>query len=120
MSGPTLHTMIKSYGAQRFIEFDDGEIAFASGIPSVSGFGLTGDIESVHALENGNFFTLMEKRGVTLVACSWQYHHGTQDVHFDQGKDGMWGGLRGSEFAKYYWKYLGNTQDIYFYRLTAE
>jgi hypothetical protein len=119
-SGPTLRSMIASYGDQRFLEFDDGEIAFASGVPSVSGFGLTGDVDSVRALEAGNYFPLMEKRGGTLLACSTQYGAGKKDVHFNPHRFALFGGLRESEFLNYYWKYLGSTDSVTFYRLTRE
>ena len=119
-SGPELRSMIEGFGDRRFVEFDDGEIGFASGVPSVSGFGLTGDVASVSAIEHGTFLPLMEQRGVTLIAASTQYKRGTGDVHFADAKEGLWGGLKGSEFKQYFWKFLGGTQDISFYRLTRE
>jgi hypothetical protein len=70
MHGKNIANDIRKSGeAGSFIELDDGELAFASGIPSVSGFGLSLDSEALRAKRSGHFFDLMEQRGIhTLVA----------------------------------------------------
>jgi hypothetical protein len=117
MSGPALKQMVQKFGDTRFVELNDGEIAFSSQTPSVSAFGLTGDVQSVRAIESGDFFPLMEKRGVTLIASN--YEQSPKDRHYSDSVN-LWGGLHHDEFRRYYWKYLGSTQDVFFYRLTPE
>ncbi len=56
-----------------FLEFQDGELSFATGLPSVSGFGLAADPEAVRAQHNGTFFDLLARRGVTIAAASNTY-----------------------------------------------
>ena len=56
-----------------FLEFQDGELSFATGLPGISGFGLAADPEAVRAQRNGTYFDLLARRGVTIAAASNTY-----------------------------------------------
>lgn len=90
--------------AGSFLELGDGELAFASGIPSVSGFGLSLDPEALKAKRSSHFFDLMEQRGIhTLVVGGALYQElavsGLRGGGFNLGE---WlGGVHDEEFAHY-------------------
>jgi len=58
--------MLKHYRGQRvkLVEADDGIVAFSTGLPCISYFGFTDDIESARARRSGAWLSLLRKRGI--------------------------------------------------------
>jgi hypothetical protein len=52
----------------KFIEFDDGFIAYSTGYPTMSGLGFTLDSEGLEHKRNGTLLSLAYERGHTLIA----------------------------------------------------
>jgi hypothetical protein len=82
---------IRSTGHPIFLEFQDGEISFATGLPSVSGFGLAADPEGAKAQKAGNFFDLLARRGVTIAASSGVYTSILEGSRTSKGVFPVWG-----------------------------
>ena len=68
-----LTTALRASTSAPFLEFQDGELSFATGLPAISGFGLAADPEAIQAQRNGTFFNLLAQRGVTVAAASNTY-----------------------------------------------
>ncbi len=64
---------LRTFTSAPFLEFQDGELSFATGLPSVSGFGLAADPAAVRAQHAGTFFDLLARRGITVAAASNTY-----------------------------------------------
>ncbi len=64
---------IRSSTKAPFLEFQDGQLSFETGLPSVSGFGLAADPEAVRAQHSGTYFDLLARRGITVAAASNTY-----------------------------------------------
>jgi hypothetical protein len=58
------------YGAERpqLVEYDDGIVAFATGLPSMSGFGFTDDVGAARARRAGRLLELARERGFDRLA----------------------------------------------------
>jgi hypothetical protein len=58
--------MLKHYQGQRIllVEHDDGIVAFSTGLPCISGFGFSEDVESARARRSGTWLALIRERGI--------------------------------------------------------
>jgi hypothetical protein len=104
-----IRNKLKSLGANRFIEFDDGFISYASGVPSLAGLGLALDPEAQHAMHQGEFLTLAEKRGYRIIIADSSYATIVDDmvVALSQGGKPALAEIHPSEFTRYTIKPLG-------------
>jgi hypothetical protein len=92
----------KSGEAGSFLELFDGELAFATRIPSVSGIGLALDLEALKAKRSGHFLDLMEQRGVHTLVVGGSYQPSVASILAGGGNLGKaLGGVRDEEFARY-------------------
>ncbi len=92
----------KSGEAGSFLELYDGELAFASGIPSVSGIGLALDLEALKAKRSGHFLDLMEQRGIHTLVVGGLYQPIVASILAGKGNMGKrLGGVHDDEFACY-------------------
>ena len=70
MQSETLREMVRQQGSDRFIEMNDGELAYATGLQAMSGQGLVLDPPAAAALAHGHFFDVASDRGFHLMmAC---------------------------------------------------
>jgi hypothetical protein len=94
---------IRSSGeAGSFLELQDGELAFASGIPSVSGIGLALDLEALKAKRAGHFFDLMEQRGIHCLVVGGLYQSDVANILASGSNLGKrLGGVHDEEFTHY-------------------
>ncbi len=74
-----------------FLEFQDGELSFATGVPAMSAFGLAADPAAVRAQHDGTYFKLLAQRGVTVAAASGTYPSMLADTRFDKKLFAVWG-----------------------------
>jgi hypothetical protein len=92
----------KSGEAGSFLELYDGELAYASGIPSVSGIGLALDLEALKAKRSGHFLDLMEQRGIHTLVVGGLYQPIVASILAGGGSMGnRLGAVRDEEFARY-------------------
>lgn len=71
--GNLLRAMVLREGSDRFIEMNDGELAYATGMPALSGQGLVLDPQAGQAIAQGHFFDLALKRKYSLLMASGLY-----------------------------------------------
>ena len=71
--GPVLRAMVERHGADRFVEMNDGILAYATGLPAISGQALVLDPEAKAALAHHRFFDLAVKRHYTLLMAAGLY-----------------------------------------------
>jgi hypothetical protein len=69
----TLRAIVRHAGSDRFVEFDDGELSYVTGMPALSGLGLVLDPEAGRAMANGHFFDLATRRGYSLIMAAGIY-----------------------------------------------
>jgi hypothetical protein len=69
----TLRAMVRHAGSDRFIEFDDGELSYVTGMPALSGLGLVLDPEAGRAMADGHFFDLATRRHYSLIMAAGIY-----------------------------------------------
>jgi hypothetical protein len=62
--GPQIASELRTSGATSYLEEDDGQVSYATGIPGVSAFNLAIDVEAVEARKHGAYLDLMNRRGV--------------------------------------------------------
>ena len=82
---------IRATGHPLFLEFQDGEISFATGLASQAGFGLAADPEAAKAQRAGTYFDLLERRGITIAAASGSYPHMLAESHASKSVFSAWG-----------------------------
>jgi len=68
-----LREMVESQGSDRFIEMNDGELAYSTRLQALSGQGLVLDPAAASALKYGHFFELAAARGYSLLMASGFY-----------------------------------------------
>lgn len=98
-----LRAMVQRAGSDRFVEMDDGELAFATGMPTLSGQGLVLDPAASRALVRGHFFDLALHRKYSLLMASGLYRNIINQA-IDSDKEGNKGRLflfSAQEFAHY-------------------
>ncbi|HEX4021119.1 MAG TPA: hypothetical protein VHX63_08245 [Acidobacteriaceae bacterium] len=66
----TLRAMVQHEGSDRFIDMDDGVLAYATAMPALSGLGLVLDPEAAQALAHGHFFDIALQRHYSLMMAS--------------------------------------------------
>jgi hypothetical protein len=92
--------MVQAAGGDRFVEMNDGELTYVTGMPALSGIGLALDPEAVAARKQGRFLELAVKRNFRLILAVGGYREEldrmVQDLH--DGKQPPQFGMRGSEF----------------------
>jgi hypothetical protein len=71
--GDTLRAMVQQEGSDRFIEMDDGELAYATGMQTLSGQGFALDPPAADALAHGHLFDLAAGRNYDLMMASGLY-----------------------------------------------
>ena len=81
--------------AAPFLEFQDGELSFMTGHPSISGFGLAADPEAVRAQHEGTYFQLLARRGITVAAASNTYPDALKLSAVSKSVFSYWGFNRG-------------------------
>ena len=64
---------LRSMGASRFLEFDDGFTSFVADVPSAAGLGLALDREAAQAAREGHFLDLIYHRGYRAVVAHGLY-----------------------------------------------
>ncbi len=98
-----LADMVRRSGGGGFIEFDDGILGFATGMGSISGFGLVADPEARLARKQGRFFDLAMARGDSLVMARGAYAIVLEDVseHARTQPGRELAGIHNSEFLEY-------------------
>ena len=69
----TLRAMVRHAGSDRFIEFDDGELSYVTGMPALSGLGLVLDPEAGRAMADEHFFDLATRRHYSLIMAAGIY-----------------------------------------------
>jgi hypothetical protein len=83
----TLRSMVQHAGSDRFIDMNDGELAYSTRMQSLSGQGLALDPLAANALVHGNFFDIAAERNYTLMMASGPYKDRI-DVFLKQRKAG--------------------------------
>ena len=68
-----VRAMVQQAGSDRFIEMNDGELAYATGMQTISGQGLVLDPPAAVALTHGHFFDLAADRDYHLMMASGMY-----------------------------------------------
>jgi hypothetical protein len=97
--GAEIAREIHSLGATSYLELEDGEIAFATSMPSVSGFGLALDPEAANAKKEGHFLNLMEGRGIHFIVAGGLYQYVLNVSLADPSP--AFNGMKASEFTGY-------------------
>ena len=69
----TLRAMVQHEGSDRFIDMSDGELAYATGMQTLSGQGLVLDPPAARALAHGHFFDIASDRSYSLMMASGLY-----------------------------------------------
>jgi hypothetical protein len=77
---PLIQGKLKSLGADKVIEIDDGFVGYVDGVSSVGGLGLVLDREAATALKQGNFLDVMYRRGYRVIVGEAGYATMTSDV----------------------------------------
>jgi len=70
---PLVQAKLKSLGANKVIEIDDGFIGYVDGVSSVGGLGLVLDREAAAAMKQGRFFDVMYNRGYRVIVSESGY-----------------------------------------------
>ena len=86
-----IRNAISATGHPTFLEFQDGELSFATGLPSVSAFGLAADPQGGRAQQQGTYFDLLAQRGVTVAAASGTYPAMLSNSRKDKAIFSIWG-----------------------------
>ena len=119
--GAEIRAAIERTGHPLFLEFQDGELSFATGLPSISGFGLAGDPEAAREQRQGTYFDLLARRGVTIAAASGTYPSAIAKAKVDKRLFTVWGFNR-EEIAHYrfdpFW--TDATGNVVLYRIVRE
>ena len=68
-----LREMVQRQGSDRFIEMNDGELAYSTGMQAMSGQGLVLDPPAARALARGHFFDIAADRNYHLMMASGLY-----------------------------------------------
>jgi hypothetical protein len=68
-----IRAMVQQAGSDRFIEMNDGELAYATGMQTISGQGLVLDPPAATALTHGHFFELAAERDYHFMMASGMY-----------------------------------------------
>jgi hypothetical protein len=96
--------MVRSAGGNKFVEFDDGVLGFATDMSSLSGIGLILDADASAARRQGHFFDLATARGNQLVMSEGAYADSLEAAFSKQnsfhGNDGLYG-IHSSELIEY-------------------
>jgi hypothetical protein len=71
--GEVLRDMVRRQGSDRFIEMNDGELAYSTGMQTMSGQGLVLDPPAARALARGHLFDIAAERNFRLVMASGLY-----------------------------------------------
>jgi hypothetical protein len=98
-----LRAMVHHEGSDRFIEMNDGELAYSTGMQTLSGQGLALDPPAVTALAHGHFFDIASDRGFHLMMASGLYKDQI-DATLQKRKVGSREGIysiSGTEFDEY-------------------
>jgi hypothetical protein len=69
----TLRAMVQHEGSDRFIDMSDGELAYATGMQTMSGQGLVLDPPAARALAHGHLFDIASERNYYLMMASGLY-----------------------------------------------
>jgi hypothetical protein len=69
----TLRAMVQHEGSDRFIDMNDGELAYATGMQTLSGQGLALDPPAAEALAQGRLLDLASERNFHLMMVSGMY-----------------------------------------------
>jgi hypothetical protein len=95
-----LRDMVLAAGGNRFIEMNDGELTYVTGMPALSGIGLALDPEAVAARKQGRFLELAANRNFRLILAVGSYREELDRMVQDlrDGKQPPQFGMRGSEF----------------------
>jgi len=94
---------IRKSGDNKFVEFEDGIIAFSTNIPAIGGLGPILDPEASLARKNGIFFDLLIKRGYTLIITSNEYSFSMDNYLKNKlwlKSEDLWG-IKSAEFENY-------------------
>jgi hypothetical protein len=106
---------VKKSGQNKFIEFEDGIIAFSTNIPAIGGLGPILDPEASLARKNGHFFDLLTKRGYNLIIASNEYsiymNNYLNNKLWLKSED-LWG-IKYSEFQSYNIEMIQNDESGY-------
>ena len=86
-----LATAIRAVTTAPFLEFQDGELGFGTGLPVISGFGLAADPAAVRAQHEGTYFRLLAERGITVAAASNGYPTAIAGAAQDKAIYPIWG-----------------------------
>jgi hypothetical protein len=103
LQGDTLRAMVQREGSDRFIEMNDGELAYATGMQTLSGQGLVLDPPAARALAHGHFFDVASDRNYYLMMASGLYKDQI-DAMLQNRKEGSREGIytiSGAEFDEY-------------------
>ena len=94
-----LQGMVRQAGGNSFIELDDGELAFVTGMPALSGFGLALDPEASAAWRNGHFLELALQRNTSLVFTASGYDRAMQGalIELNNGEHPALWGMKAAE-----------------------
>lgn len=68
-----IRRMLSTAGSDRFVEYDDGMLSFATGAHAMAGLGLALDPEANRARQNGELFQLELSRGYALALVTQPY-----------------------------------------------
>jgi len=99
----TLRAMVQHEGSDRFIEMNDGELAYATGMQTLSGQGLVLDPPAARALAHGHFFDVASDRNYYLMMASGLYKDQI-DAMLQKRKEGSREGIytiSGTEFDEF-------------------
>jgi hypothetical protein len=104
-----LRNKLSALGANRFIEYDDGFISYASSVPALAGLGLALDAEAQRAIHQGEFLPLAEKRGYRILVADGAYATIVDNaiVALNAGYPTSLNEIHSSEFARYTLRPLG-------------
>jgi len=119
----SIRSLIESSGGDRFIEMNDGEITYVTGLPALAGTGLALDIEATKALKTGHFLELASRRGYHLMVAAGAYRPAVDD-YFSMRARGFRGTLnqiQATEFDHFNVVPVAhdNVTDLTVYRLDA-
>ena len=108
-----IRQMLARAGADRFVEFDDGMLTYATGESALAGLGLALDPEANRARSQGHFLQLAVSRGYSVALATQPYTSaidlamarvtgGVRDAQF---------GMRLEEFDQYRLQRVSSTRD---------
>ena len=98
-----LRDMVQRQGSDRFIDMSDGELAYATGMQTMSGQGLVLDPPAARALARGHFFDIAADRNYHLMMASGLYKD-LIDALLEKRKEGSREGvftISGKEFDEF-------------------